>query len=61
MVKTLLRHRCLNVNKTLQDKFGLIALHKASRDGHLSMVNLLLSKEDININIQDINGRTPLW
>jgi ankyrin repeat protein len=61
MVKTLLRHRCLDVNKTSQDKFGLTALHEASRDGRLSMVNLLLSKEDIDINVRDVNGRTPLW
>jgi ankyrin repeat protein len=61
MVKLLLRHRFLDVNKVTQGKFSFTALHEAASDGCLSMVNLLLTRDDINVNARDSHGRTPLW
>ncbi|CEL05840.1 hypothetical protein ASPCAL06953 [Aspergillus calidoustus] len=61
MVKLLLRHRFLDVNKVTQGKFSFTALHEAASDGCLSMVNLLLTRDDIDVNARDSHGRTPLW
>jgi ankyrin repeat protein len=61
MVKLLLGHKCLDINRKTRDKSSFTALHEAAAGGCPSMVNLLLSKEDIDMNVKDINGRTPLW
>lgn len=44
----------------VQDKQGIAPLHLATRSSLTSVIMLLL-KEQANINIQDNEGRTPLW
>ena len=48
----------LNINQ--QANNGWTALHWASLNGHPECVKLLLNHSDIDINITDIKGRTPL-
>ncbi len=61
MIKLLLNCRFLDVNKRTRDELQFTALHEAVRGGRLSIVNLLLSKDDVHINARDSSGRTPLW
>lgn len=43
-----------------QDKEGYTALHYAAVNGNLSTANMLMRKEEINVNIRSNTGLTPL-
>ncbi|MBS4164674.1 Uncharacterized protein PRO82_002005 [Candidatus Protochlamydia amoebophila] len=43
-----------------EDENGMTILHLATRDLHLEMMELLLSQEKIDLEIQDNRGHTPL-
>ena len=61
-VSSLLRdHPDINVNWTNPDNDDpWTALHNASYCGHVEVVKLLLAFPDINANLKDSNGQTPL-
>jgi len=44
----------------MENNWGYTALIKASWQGHIEIVQLLLEKEDIDVNIQDNYGMTAL-
>ena len=48
----------LNVN--FQNKTGNSALHIAVKTKNMDLLELLLKNKNINVNIQDCNGNTPL-
>merc|ERR1712137_1071697 len=41
------------------DKNYRTAFHWACIDGYIEIMKLLMSRDDLNINTQDINGKTP--
>ncbi|KAL3247383.1 hypothetical protein ABHI18_012416, partial [Aspergillus niger] len=49
----------LNVNA--RDHQKSTALHEAAWKGHLAVTNLLLTKSNIYIHVEDRYGCTPLW
>ena len=58
-VRVLLSHPSINVNAT--NSSGVSALHYAASKGHNDILTILVSRDDINMNIQDIHARnTPL-
>ncbi|KAF3941614.1 Inversin [Dactylella cylindrospora] len=58
IVKTLLDHEAQPTNRS--GRFGS-ALHAAAEGGQLAVVKLLLSRPDVDPNLPDDLGRTPLW
>jgi ankyrin repeat protein len=48
----------LNIN--VQNKYGVSALYIAVHEKNIELLELLLKNKNINIDIQDINGDTPL-
>jgi ankyrin repeat protein len=48
----------LNIN--VQNKYGVSALYIAVHEKNIELLELLLTNKNINIDIQDINGDTPL-
>ncbi|KAH1515598.1 hypothetical protein KXW39_000831 [Aspergillus fumigatus] len=61
MVKLLLNHKDIDVNKRGDARYGFTALHQAAYDGCLSIVNILLAHPGIDINAKDKWETTPLW
>jgi ankyrin repeat protein len=61
MVKLLLSHKDIDVNKRGGGRYGFTALHQAAYDGCLSILNMLLAHPGIDINAKDEWGTTPLW
>jgi len=53
--------RDLNINMTHGQEFDRTALMLAARLGHLEMIEILLKREDINIDLQDLNGMTAVY
>jgi ankyrin repeat protein len=48
----------LNIN--VQNKYGVSALYIAVHEKNMELLEILLKNKDTNIDIQDINGDTPL-
>ena len=48
------------ININFQNKFGISALHVAVRYKNKQLLDLLLKNKNINVNIYDNNGNTPL-
>jgi len=46
---------------TGSNSFQFTSLHFASSRNHVEVVKLLLRHPDINVRLNDDNGRTPLW
>jgi ankyrin repeat protein len=61
MVKLLLSHKDIDVNKRGGGRYGFTALHQAAYDGCLSILNMLLAHPGIDINAKDEWGMTLLW
>jgi ankyrin repeat protein len=59
VVRLLLGHEGTNVNQ--RNDRGRTALHVAAYSGALKAAELLLEREDIDINLPDNNGWTPLF
>ena len=60
-VSSLLRdHPEINVNWTNPGFYQFAALHSASRWDDVEVVKLLLAHPNINVNLQSIDGQTPL-
>ncbi len=51
----------LGVDINAQDFKGFSALHKATQENNLEALKLLIGCKDLNINIQDSWGNSPLW
>jgi ankyrin repeat protein len=49
------------VDPNLQDDQGSSLLHKAVQYRSEATVKMLMEKEEVNVNIRNKRGRTPLW
>jgi len=53
--------RDLIINMTHGQEFDRTALMLAARLGHLEMINTLLRHEDVDVDLQDVNGMTAVY
>ena len=60
MVKALLAQPDLDLNKASVGD-GLTALSLAVVSGDVEVVRILLERDDVNVNLADRYGRSPLW
>ena len=57
-VRTLLR---AGANVNAQQNDGATALYMANKNGHVEIVNALLTNNKVDVTLQDIHGVTALW
>ncbi|XP_033101064.1 rabankyrin-5-like isoform X2 [Anneissia japonica] len=58
-VATLLLEKGCHIN--LQDKLGNSALHRSITSKNKDVFNLLLSNRQLNLDLRNVQGETPLW